>query len=122
MRLAFWSPMMGLAILSGTGILVLLCVNAIAFRTKTPEGLINHRLLNTAWGLSVLSLLVPYIAPFSLTMAVVALRRPALDVLEAAALRRPTKMAIVNSVWALLTMIAVLAIVLGRSHPMGHSK
>ena len=62
-----------------------------------------------AWGVSVVALLMPYLAPISLIMAAIDGRRPLLAG-ESPSVRRPIRMAVLNSAWALLFVLGMFAI------------
>ena len=96
---------------AGAGIIVLLAVNLAQFIAHRREGKgdARSRSLGTwAWGISLVGLLVPYLAPISLAMAVTAVRRPLIEGHP----HRLARMAIANSAWALLALLVLLVVML----------
>jgi uncharacterized RDD family membrane protein YckC len=97
---------------AGGGIIFLLGVNATQLLAHRRETQSARSLGKWAWGLSVVALLVPYFAPISLTMAAIDYRRPRGGE-ESRAVLRPARMALLNSSWALVAILGVLAIMVG---------
>jgi hypothetical protein len=97
---------------AGAGMLVLLGVNVaqlLAFRREPWDGWRPRRLGQWAWGVSVAALLVPYFAPVALTMAVID-RQKVLRLREPLPALRPSRMAIVNSLWAVIAIVSLIAV------------
>jgi hypothetical protein len=93
----------------GAGAIVLLGVNLVLLVTQRSARAGASGLSKWAWGVSVVSLVFPYVAVFSLVMAVVDLARHA-----PAARPAHSWLAVVNSVWALATLTAILTLVFGH--------
>jgi hypothetical protein len=103
-----------LVTLIGIALFVMLGVNAVqlaAHRRDAPEA---HQVSvgRRAWLVSVFSLVIPYVAPVSLFLAALDLRRRHSN--EPRSHRRPARMAVLNSVWALATLLVVLGVFVGR--------
>ena len=67
-----------------------------------------------AWWISFFSLLIPYIAPISLVLAGVDLSKAGESNNYMSHLKRPSKLALLNSTWALITVIAIFGIFVFR--------
>jgi hypothetical protein len=108
----------GFFTLGGAGWILMFVVNAVqlsAHRREAREGLSTGSLGKWSWGLSVVSLVVAYLAPVPLLMAVVDLRRHPGEEQRPAA-RRPARMALANSLFALAFLLALVAVLtLSRS-------
>jgi hypothetical protein len=100
------------AMVGGGGIVFLLGVNATQLFAHLRETQSARSLGKWAWGLSVVALLVPYFAPIALTMGAIDYRRPRVGE-QSRAVLRPARMALLNSSWALVTILGVLAIMVG---------
>ena len=103
-------------ILTGLGLLILVGINTYKLGIQRRENLVEGRastLGNWAWLLSTVSLLVPYLAPISLIMAGLGLRKMAKEN-KSDHFLRPSRMALANSTWALMTLIAILGLFLVR--------
>ncbi|MCG6921948.1 MAG: hypothetical protein LJF15_12820 [Acidobacteria bacterium] len=98
----------------GAGIIAMLVLNSIkfsAYRREVEGRPPAHALGKWAWGVSVFSLVVFYIAPVSLLMGLIDLRRSAAP--PDSPSRRPARMAILNSAFAIAAFLVTLGVLFG---------
>jgi hypothetical protein len=97
----------------GAATIFLFVINAMQLSAHRREGRgqpPTGSLAKWAWGLSVVSLVVLYLAPFTLILAVIASRRSLPE--QASPARRPAKMALLNSLWGLFALLATFAVLI----------
>ena len=98
----------------GAGIIAMLVLNSIrlsAYRRDVEGRPPANALGKWAWGVSVFSLVVFYAAPVSLLMGVIDLRRSAAP--PDSPSRRPARMAVLNSAFAIAAFLVMLAVLFG---------
>jgi hypothetical protein len=98
----------------GAGIIAMLVLNSIklaAYRREVEGQLPAPALGKWAWGFSVFSLVVFYVAPVSLIMGAMDLRRSAAP--PDSPTRRPARMAVLNSAFAIAAFLVMLAVLFG---------
>ena len=102
-------------VLIGAGTLGLALINVLLYKRFTSDAAATAAaspLARNAWGVSVVSLLaLPYAAPVAIAMAGLAIARANGD--QPSLLKRPAWIALVNSAWALFTLLVILAMFLG---------
>ena len=105
-------PFLVAAMAFGAGTISLVGVNVVKLFAQLRETETARTLGKWAWGLSICALLLPYLAPISMAMGVMAYRRKAAAE-GSQGNRRPVHMALLNSSWALVAFLGMIAIMLG---------